>query len=109
VQLVGNTTQTLEASFHEKNSLDQLPVLEYTDPLTGEAQSLTQSLAIIEFLEEAYPATHRVLPTSVTERARARQVRWLPCLVSLALLVLVVFFLFFVFKLVSLLFRATPG
>ena len=72
---MGNTTQTLEASFHEKNSLDQLPVLEYTDPLTGEAQSLTQSLAIIEFLEEAYPATHRVLPTSVTERARARQVR----------------------------------
>jgi len=64
----------IQPEIRAKNPMSQVPLLEFTDPLTGEAQSLTQSLAIIEFLEEAYPATHRVLPTSVTERARARQV-----------------------------------
>ena len=65
----------IQADIRGKNPMSQVPLLEYTDPATGEAQSLTQSLAIIEFLEEAYPATHRVLPTSITERARARQVK----------------------------------
>jgi len=33
---------------------------------------LSQSLAIIEYLEEAYPDTYRLLPASAADRARAR-------------------------------------
>jgi glutathione S-transferase len=39
---------------------------------------LAESSAIVDYLEEAYPDTPRVLPTDVLERARARQIlSWL--------------------------------
>lgn len=75
LQLVGNTTELISAELRSKNAMDQIPLLEYTDPHTGETETLTQSLAIIEYLEEAFPATHRILPTCTQKRARARQVQ----------------------------------
>lgn len=78
-QLVGNTTEHIAEEVRAKNPLEQIPLLEFTDEHTGSTQSLTQSLAIIEFLEEAYPETHRVMPTCALRRARARQVSSLPC------------------------------
>ena len=75
IQLEGNTSELIDAELRAKNPLDQVPLLEFTDAQTGETQSLTQSLAIIEFLEEAFPNTRNVLPTDALERARARQVR----------------------------------
>jgi glutathione S-transferase len=75
---VGNNTELIAEEVRSKNPMDQIPLLEYTNPHTGESQSLTQSLAIIEFLEESYPAAHKVLPTCTTKRARARQVSFEP-------------------------------
>eukprot|EP01032_Pedospumella_encystans_P013890 gene13890-15973_t len=72
--LEGNTSELIDAELRAKNPLDQVPLLEFTDAQTGETQSLTQSLAIIEFLEEAFPNTRNVLPTDALERARARQI-----------------------------------
>ena len=71
----GNISELIDAELRAKNPLDQVPLLEFTDAQTGETQSLTQSLAIIEFLEEAFPNTRNVLPADALERARARQVR----------------------------------
>lgn len=82
-QLVGNTTERIAEELRVKNAMEQIPLLEFTDPHSGETQSLTQSLAIIEYLEEAFPASHRVLPTCALRRARARQVRSLICCVYL--------------------------
>jgi hypothetical protein len=76
VQLVGNTTERMPAEYAEKNPMEQIPLLEFTDPADGSSKSLTQSLAIIEYLEEAFPETARVLPSCPLKRARARQV-WL--------------------------------
>ena len=36
--------------------MEQIPILEFTDAHTGETHVLTQSLAIIDFLEELFPA-----------------------------------------------------
>lgn len=71
---MGNTTERIAEELRVKNAMEQIPLLEFTDPHTGETQSLTQSIAIIEYLEDAFPATHRVLPTCPLRRARARQV-----------------------------------
>lgn len=76
---MGNTTEHIAEEVRARNPLEQVPVLEFTDECSGATQTLTQSLAIIEFLEEAYPGTHRVLPTCALQRARARQVRRLFC------------------------------
>lgn len=40
--------------------------------LLDNGQLLTQSLAICEYLDEAYPATPALLPSGLSERARAR-------------------------------------
>ena len=71
---MGNTTERLPEEVRAKNPMEQIPLLEFTDPCSGSTQSLTQSLAIIEFLEDAYPSAHKVLPTCALKRARARQV-----------------------------------
>ena len=39
--------------------MQQLPTLECTDRATGQRVALTQSLAIIEFLDEAFPEVGR--------------------------------------------------
>jgi glutathione S-transferase len=76
---VGNTTEHIAQEVRDKNPLEQIPVLEFTDPQSGEQHSLTQSLAIIEYLEEAYPAARKVLSTCPLRRARARQVSGCMC------------------------------
>lgn len=83
---MGNTTELIDEELRQKNALEQIPLLEFTDDDTGKTETLTQSLAIIEFLEEAFPATQRVLPTCPLRRARARQVS---CALGEIILVLV--------------------
>lgn len=57
----------------KKNPLGQVPVLEVTDNLTGKQVKITQSLAIIEFLDDAFPNGPSVLPKDPVTRAQARE------------------------------------
>jgi maleylpyruvate isomerase len=56
--------------FRRKNPMAQVPVLEIEDG--GELLRLTQSIAIIEYLEERFPE-RPLLPTDAKGRARARE------------------------------------
>jgi fumarylacetoacetase len=56
-----------------KNPLGQVPLLEVTDRRTGQQLYLSQSIAIIEFLDEAFPARRSLLPKDPQERAIARE------------------------------------
>ena len=49
------------------NPMAQVPTLELIDGTT-----ITQSIAIIEYLNEQYPKGVKLMPDSITERARAR-------------------------------------
>lgn len=69
-------TQTLALYAREQDKGDYA-----AKTLTGRIPSLThdeiviaESSAIIEYLEEAFPKTKRVMPTNTADRARARQV-----------------------------------
>jgi maleylacetoacetate isomerase len=57
----------------EKNPMAQVPVLEYTDTIKNKTVYLTQSIAIVEFLEEAFPNRPALLPTDPEDRAMARE------------------------------------
>merc|ERR1711976_926025 len=59
----------------EQNMMQQVPVLEFKDTLNGETITMTQSLAIIEFLDEAFP-TNKLLPSmdQPLQRSRVRQI-----------------------------------
>jgi maleylpyruvate isomerase len=59
-----------EDEFHSKNRQSQVPVLEVDEG--GRTLVLTQSMAIIEYLEERFPE-RPLLPTDREGRARARQ------------------------------------
>lgn len=73
-QLVGNTHAALPASFRsDVNDMAQVPVLEFIDTATGVVQRLTQSVAIIEFLDEVV-SSPPLLPTDPLARAQCRQV-----------------------------------
>lgn len=55
--LVGNTDQQLPDDYRsEVNQLGQVPTLEFTEVSTGKVHRLTQSMAIIEFLDEIFPS-----------------------------------------------------
>ncbi len=57
------------------NAMSQVPVLECTDTSTGERLRITQSLAIIEFLEEAFPnVASSLLPNDPLEKAMVREI-----------------------------------
>lgn len=74
-KLVGNTTETLPESFTtEINTMEQVPVLEFTS--NGKIVRITQSLAIIEFLDEAYPSSNHenLLPTNILLKARVKEI-----------------------------------
>jgi maleylpyruvate isomerase len=74
VQLVGNTDAALPASFRsEVNDMAQVPVLEFTDTVTGAVHRLTQSVAIIEFLDDLV-ASPPLLPADPLARAQCRQI-----------------------------------
>lgn len=60
-----------EKSYVEKSLTAKVPVLEHDD------FALSESSAILEYLEELYPATP-IYPTDIQARARARQIQaWL--------------------------------
>jgi len=54
------------------NPMAQVPVL-IVDEDTGSPTALTQSIAIIEYIEERFPGDARLLPDTPLARARARQ------------------------------------
>ena len=56
-----------EASFRQVNPAALVPAL-----VTDDGHVLTQSMAIMEWLDEAYPDRPRLLPGSALERARIR-------------------------------------
>lgn len=58
------------AEFHQKNPIEQVPVLELDEG--GAPIRITQSMAILEYLEERFPAPP-LLPADPLLRARARQ------------------------------------
>ena len=59
--------EPVRASYLEINPLGQVPAIE----INGDV--LTQSLAIIEYLEEKYPQP-KLLPTDLKKRAKSRQI-----------------------------------
>jgi maleylpyruvate isomerase len=58
------------AAYQAKNPMRQVPLLEFEEQ--GRLVRLTQSVAILEYLEERWPEP-RLLPEGALERARARQ------------------------------------
>ena len=56
-------------SYLKVNPMGQVPALEVTDDNSGETSVLTQSVAIMEYLEELYPAVN-LLPKDVRGRAK---------------------------------------
>lgn len=70
VHLVRDGGQQHQAQFLAKNPLAQVPTLDFI--LGGREVSLSQSLAILEYLDERYPQPP-LLPKNLFLRARARQ------------------------------------
>ncbi|MEP7049963.1 MAG: maleylacetoacetate isomerase [Pseudomonadota bacterium] len=70
VHLIREGGEQHRAAFLSKNPLGQIPVLELEEG--GTEAALTQSLAIIEYLEERYPSPP-LLPKDLLARARARE------------------------------------
>jgi len=62
-----------DESFLEKNPLGKVPLLEYTDAHTGKVHSLTQSVAIHDFLEAMAPYKKSLLPGDRMERVAAME------------------------------------
>lgn len=67
VHLVKDGGQQHDDEFKEKNPMAQIPVLVY------DGASLSQSMAIIEFLEEQHPKPS-LLPANSVDRAKARAI-----------------------------------
>ena len=67
VNLIKSGGEQHTPAFREKNPIGQVPVLELDD-----GRRLTQSMAILEYLEEHFPAPP-LLPADPWQRARARQ------------------------------------
>jgi maleylpyruvate isomerase len=72
VGLVKNGGEQHTPAFRDKNPLGQVPVLELDPEGDGPIRRLTQSMAILEYLEERHP-TPPLLPADPWLRARARQ------------------------------------
>lgn len=59
--------------YRDKNPMRQVPLLEFSDPKSGRLVRLTQSVAILEYLEEHFGGTP-LLPPDPVARAKARQI-----------------------------------
>ena len=73
----GNNVNRLPVEFRDKNLLEQVPVLEIiTMSADGNNESnfLTQSIAIMEYLDEMYPNAPSLLPKNPLKRAKAREI-----------------------------------
>lgn len=66
------TGEQASALHKERNPMGQVPVLECIDTITKQTIRLTQSLAIIDFLDEVIPGA-RLLPADPVDRAVARE------------------------------------
>lgn len=68
-------SSSLPEQFVQLNDMEQVPILEFKSP-DGNVVKLTQSLAIIEFLDEAYPSPtfENLLPTSILLRAKVKEI-----------------------------------
>jgi len=51
----------------------QVPILECHDTKTGQTLQITQSLAIIDFIEEAFPEGNSLLPSGIIQRTFTRE------------------------------------
>mmetsp|Transcript_30384 Transcript_30384/g.70994 ORF Transcript_30384/g.70994 Transcript_30384/m.70994 type:complete len:681 (-) Transcript_30384:100-2142(-) len=56
-----------------KNPLGQVPMLECLDSETQQTVRLSQSTAIIDFLEDAFPHRWRLFPSDAVDKAMAKQ------------------------------------
>ena len=71
VHLVEEGGQQHHDDHKSRNPMEQVPVLEYTDD-DGRLRHITQSMAIMEFIEETHPEPS-LLPQGAFLRAKARQ------------------------------------
>jgi maleylacetoacetate isomerase len=55
------------------HGMAQVPVLECQDSETGQILQISQSLAIIDFIEEAFPEGNSLLPTDTLQRTFSRE------------------------------------
>ena len=62
-----------DPAFLKKNPMGQVPVLEFTDTLTGKVLFLTQSIAIHDFLDVMAPHKKSLLPVDPMERVAATE------------------------------------
>lgn len=73
--LVGNTVNSLPAEYTQHvNTMEQVPTLECFDAVSGQTIRLTQSLAIMEFLDEVFPEQAPLNAGTTLQRARAREI-----------------------------------
>ena len=72
VHLVKSGGEQNSAAHLRRNPMAQVPVLSWSDD-SGTVHRLTQSLAILEWLEETWTAGARLLPADPFARARCRQ------------------------------------
>jgi len=61
------------AAYREKNPMSQVPLLEIKGNGSEKPYLLSQSMAVMEYLEEVYPDPP-ILPSSPIDRARVRQI-----------------------------------
>jgi maleylacetoacetate isomerase len=54
-----------------KNPLGQVPCLEYIDTVSDTPVCITQSVAIIEFLDKAFPSRRQMFPSDPADKAAA--------------------------------------
>jgi maleylpyruvate isomerase len=55
------------------DGMAQVPVLECQDTKTGQTLQISQSLAIIDFIEEAFPEGNSLIPYGILQRTFARE------------------------------------
>lgn len=72
LQLVGNNTNTLPAEYQSVNPLAQVPTFEAKAP-DGSIVRLTQSMAIIQFIEDICPLGKSLYPRDPLLKAKALQ------------------------------------
>jgi len=73
VHLVADGGQHLKDDYKVISPMCQVPTLK-VDDLEGREKHLTQSMAIVEFLEEKYPQKHCLFPKDLFLRAKVREI-----------------------------------
>lgn len=67
--------EAASADFEKDNPMRQVPILECIDNDTGEKIRIFQSVAIIEFIHEAFPVSGSSLyPSDIVAKARVREI-----------------------------------